>query len=59
MVRIVLDAKIEIPEIDENIDHIINIEMEKELKNISNNLARKIQKIISEYGKLRIYNEGA
>ncbi len=59
MVKVFLDLKLEIPEIDTHIDNILNFELKKDLQGISNQLANKAAKIIEQHNRLKIYKEGA
>lgn len=59
MVKVILDAKIEFPLIDDDIAEIINRELKKDLEKESNRLSRKVERIIERYSRLNIYNESA
>jgi len=59
MVRIVLNCEIHCPNVDDKMTDIIDNELSKDLKIISNNLSDKVAELINKYSKLRIHSEAS
>ncbi len=59
MVKVLLDIKIQTPDITQTTRDIINIELSNELQHFSNNLADKVSAMIKKHENVRIYKEGA
>jgi hypothetical protein len=57
MVRIVLDCKIEFPDINDKVTTAINTEITKDLKIVRENLADKVSELIKKYSQIKIHNE--
>lgn len=59
MVSVILDCKIEATDINEHVEKLIAIELQKDLEIYHKKLSEKASRIIKNHSRLKIFKQGA